>query len=136
MPVEIAQAIRLLAPQAGSLRHFHVMNRIKFHVKKGDNVEVVSGNFRGSSGKILQVLPKKQRVLIEGVRIIKKHLRKSQDNPSGKIAEREGPIHISNVRVLERGERAAGKGKGSKKKATKEKPAKSKASKTKEAKEE
>ena len=78
------------------------MKRIKFHVKKGDNVEVVSGNFRGSSGKILQVLPKKQRVLIEGVRIIKKHLRKSQDNPSGKIAEREGPIHISNVRLLER----------------------------------
>ena len=78
------------------------MNRIKFHVKKGDNVEVISGNFRGSSGKILQVLPKKQRVLIEGVRIIKKHLRKSQDNPSGKIAEREGPIHISNVRLIEK----------------------------------
>ena len=78
------------------------MNRIKFHVKKGDHVEVVSGNFRGSSGKILQVLPKKQRVLIEGVRIIKKHLRKSQDNPSGKIAEREGPIHISNVKLIER----------------------------------
>ena len=76
------------------------MSRIKFHVKKGDHVEVVSGNFRGSSGKILQVLPKKQRVLIEGVRIIKKHLRKSQDNPSGKIAEREGPIHISNVRLI------------------------------------
>ena len=44
----------------------------------------------------------KQRVLVEGVRIIKKHLRKSQDNPTGKIAEREGPIHISNVRLLER----------------------------------
>ena len=98
------------------------MNRIKHHVKKGDNVVVISGNFRGSTGKILQVLPKKNRVLIEGVRLIKKHLRKSQDNPSGKIAEREGPIHISNVRVLERGERAA-KGKGTKKKekATKEK---------------
>lgn len=81
------------------------MNRIKFHVKKGDNVEVISGNFRGSSGKILQVLPKKQRVLIEGVRIIKKHLRKSQDNPTGKIAEREGPIHISNVRVIEKQEK-------------------------------
>ncbi len=105
MPVEIAQARRRLAPQAGSLRHFHVMNRIKFHVKKGDNVEVVSGNFRGSSGKILQVLPKKQRVLIEGVRIIKKHLRKSQDNPTGKIAEREGPIHISNVRLIEKEEK-------------------------------
>lgn len=78
------------------------MNRIKSHVKKGDQVEVISGNFRGSSGKILAVFPGKQRVLVEGVRIIKKHLRKSQDNPSGKIAEREGPVHISNVRLLER----------------------------------
>jgi len=78
------------------------MNRIKFHVKKGDNVEVISGNFKGSSGKVLEVIPRKQRILIEGVRIIKKHLRKSQDNPEGKIAEREGPIHISNVRLLER----------------------------------
>ena len=57
------------------------MNRIKFHVKKGDHVEVISGNFKGSSGKILEVLPRKQRVLIEGVRMIKRHLRKSQDNP-------------------------------------------------------
>ena len=78
------------------------MNRIKCHVRKGDQVEVISGNFRGSSGKILAVLPQKQRVLVEGVRIIKKHLRKSQDNPSGKIAEREGPIHISNVKLIER----------------------------------
>jgi len=83
------------------------MNRIKFHVKKGDNVEVVAGNYKGSSGKILQVLPRKQRVLIEGVRIIKRHLRKSQDNPQGKIAEREGPIHISNVRLIERTEKKA-----------------------------
>ena len=78
------------------------MNRAKHHVKKGDNVEVIAGNFRGSSGKILQVLPRKNRVLIEGVRLIKKHLRKSQDNPSGSIAEREGPIHISNVKLIER----------------------------------
>jgi large subunit ribosomal protein L24 len=78
------------------------MNRIKCHVKKGDHVEVISGNYRGSSGRILAVLPAKQRVVVEGVRIIKKHLRKSQDNPSGKIAEREGPIHISNVRLLDR----------------------------------
>jgi len=78
------------------------MSRMKFHVKKGDEVEVISGNFRGSTGKILEVLPRKQRVLVEGVRIIKKHLRKSQDNPQGKIAEREGPIHISNVKVIER----------------------------------
>jgi large subunit ribosomal protein L24 len=78
------------------------MNRMKFHVKKGDEVEVISGNFKGSSGKILEVIPPKQRVLIEGVRIIKKHLRKSQDNPQGKIAEREGPIHISNVKLIEK----------------------------------
>ena len=56
-------------------------------------------------------MPTKQRVLIEGVRMIKKHLRKSQDNPQGTIAEREGPIHISNVKVVERDE-AHGKGKG------------------------
>ena len=111
------------------------MNRVKLHVRKGDNVEVITGNFKGSSGKVLEVIARKQRVLIEGVRMIKKHLKKSQDNPQGKIAEREGPIHISNVRVLERGEQAASKGKESKKK-TKEKPAKSKASKSKEAKEE
>ena len=96
------------------------MNRIKHHVKKGDHVEVVAGNYRGSTGKILQVLPKKNRVLIEGVRLIKKHLRKSQDNPSGKIAEREGPIHISNVKLIEREKET----KKNKSKTTKEKRAK------------
>jgi len=83
------------------------MNRVKLHIRKGDNVEVISGNFKGSSGKVLDVMVKKQRVLIEGVRLIKRHLKKSQDNPQGKIAEREGPIHISNVKVLERGERVS-----------------------------
>jgi large subunit ribosomal protein L24 len=113
------------------------MNRIKLHVRKGDNVEVISGNFKGSSGKVLEVIARKQRVLIEGVRIIKRHLKKSQDNPQGKIAEREGPIHISNVKVLEHGERAGkGKGKAKKKKATKEKTPKGKGSKEKDAKEE
>jgi large subunit ribosomal protein L24 len=111
------------------------MNRIKLHVRKGDNVEVIAGNFKGSSGKVLEVIARKERVLIEGVRMIKKHLKKSQDNPQGKIAEREGPIHISNVKVLERGEKAAAKTRG-KKKATKEKAPKSKGSKEKEAKEE
>ena len=99
------------------------MNRLKFHVKKGDNVEVIAGNFKGSSGKVLQVLGTKQRVLVEGVRIIKKHMRKSQDNPQGKIAEREGPIHISNVRLIEEKESKPAK---EKKKAKKE-PAKAKA---------
>jgi large subunit ribosomal protein L24 len=88
------------------------------HVRKGDQVEVIAGNHRGSTGKVLEVLARKQRVLVEGVRMIKRHLKKSQDNPQGKIAEREGPIHISNVKVLERTERE-GKGKGAKGKAAK-----------------
>jgi len=98
------------------------MNRLKHHVKKGDQVEVISGNSRGSTGKILQVLSRKERVLIEGVRMIKKHLRKSQDSRSGSIAEREGPIHISNVKLVERSEKAGKK--KSKTKATKEKKTK------------
>ncbi|MEP6956816.1 MAG: 50S ribosomal protein L24 [Chthoniobacterales bacterium] len=91
------------------------MNRIKLHVRKGDQVEVISGNHKGSTGTVLEVIARKERVLVEGVRMIKRHLKKSQDNPQGKIAEREGPIHISNVKVVERAERAGkGKGKGAK----------------------
>ena len=74
----------------------------KFHVKKGDQVEVISGNHKGATGKVLQVLPKKKQVIIEGVRFIKKHTRKSQDRPQGAIVEREGPLHISNVKLVEK----------------------------------
>ena len=77
-------------------------SRLSFHVKKGDTVAVISGNHKGASGKVLAVLPRKQHVLIEGVRIIKKHTRKSQDNPNGAILEKEGPIHVSNVRLVEK----------------------------------
>ena len=77
-------------------------SRLSFHVKKGDNVTVISGNHKGASGKILAVLPKKQQVLVEGVRIIKKHTRRSQDNQTGGIVEREGPIHVSNVKLVEK----------------------------------
>ena len=78
------------------------MSRQNFHVKKGDNVVVVTGNQKDATGKVLQVLPKKKQVLIEGVRLIKKHQKKSQDNPQGRIIEREGPIHISNVKIAEK----------------------------------
>jgi len=81
------------------------MNRAKTHVKKGDNVVVITGAHIGATGKILQVITKKNQVLIEGVRIIKKHQRKTQDSPQGAIVEREGPIHISNVRVAEKAEK-------------------------------
>jgi len=78
------------------------MSTVKTHVRRGDTVQVISGNHRGSSGKILLVNPTKSQVIIEGVRMIKKHQRKTQDNPNGAIIEREGPIHISNVKVVER----------------------------------
>ena len=74
--------------------------KIKTHVKKGDEVVVISGNHRGNQGKVLQVFPEKGHVLIEGVRMIKKHAAKSQDRPEGGIIEREGPIHISNVKLV------------------------------------
>jgi large subunit ribosomal protein L24 len=77
------------------------MSKLRFHVKKGDEVRVISGNHQGAAGKVLQVLPKKQQVLIEGVRLIKKTQRKSQDSPNGAIITREGPIHISNVKLVE-----------------------------------
>jgi large subunit ribosomal protein L24 len=83
------------------------MNRQNFHVKKGDQVQVITGNHKGATGKVLQVLPKKQQVLIEGVRLIKKHVRKSQDNPQGAILQREGPIHISNVKAVEQVEQTS-----------------------------
>ena len=85
--------------------------QLRFHVKKGDEVQVLSGNHRGARGKILQVLPKKQQVLIEGVRLIKKSVRKSQDNPNGAIVTREGPVHISNVKVVETKPKRTKKGK-------------------------
>jgi len=70
----------------------------KLHVKKGDDVVVLAGKEKGKSGKIIAVLVKKNRVVVEGLQMIKKHERKSQSNPNGRIAEREGSIHISNVK--------------------------------------
>jgi large subunit ribosomal protein L24 len=69
----------------------------KFHVKKGDEVVVIAGADKGKRGKIIAVNAKKQRVLVEGVRMIKRHMRKSQQHPQGAIVEREGSLHISNV---------------------------------------
>jgi large subunit ribosomal protein L24 len=88
----------------------------KTHVHAGDLVKVISGNHRGSEGKILQVNRAKHQVTIEGVRMIKKHVKRSQEQPNGAIIEREGPIHISNVKLLEKG---AGKGSDAKAKGEK-----------------
>ncbi len=69
----------------------------KFHVKRNDVVVVIAGSHKGKTGKILEVLPAKQRARIEGVAMMKRHLKKSQEHPQGTIAEREGSVHISNL---------------------------------------
>jgi len=68
------------------------------HIKKGDTVTIIAGNHRGKQGKVL--LAGTDRVIVEGVRMIKKHARRSQALPQGGIIEKEGPIHISNVKVI------------------------------------
>ena len=69
----------------------------KFHIKRGDAVVVIAGSQKGKSGKILEVLAAKQRARVEGLAMIKRHLKKSQEHPQGTIAEREGSIHVSNL---------------------------------------
>jgi len=67
------------------------------HVKKNDQVVVIAGADKGKRGRVISVLAQKQRVIVEGVRMTKKHMRKSQQNPQGAIVDREGTLHISNV---------------------------------------
>jgi large subunit ribosomal protein L24 len=69
-------------------------------LRKGDEVVVIAGDDKGSKGKILQVLREKNRVLVEGINMTKKHERKTQDNPQGAIVEREASIHYSNVKKV------------------------------------
>ena len=79
---------------------------VKSHVKKGDLVEVITGDNRGSRGVILQVIRKDTRggvrIMVEGVNFIKKSTRPTQDRPQGGFLEKEAPIHISNVKLVER----------------------------------
>ena len=77
----------------------------KRHIKKGDLVFVISGENRGESGKIIDVFPKTERVVVEGLNMIKEHVRKNQDQPQGEIVEREGTIHWSSVMHSDRYEK-------------------------------
>ena len=81
----------------------------KFHVKKGDEVVVISGTEKGKRGKIIEVLRSKERAIVEGVKMIKRHTRKNQANPQGAIIEREGSVHISNLMLAERFDARAAK---------------------------
>jgi len=74
----------------------------KFHVKRNDEVVVIAGSHKGKSGKVLEILAAKSRARIEGVAMIKRHLKKSQENPNGAIVEREGSVHVSNLQLKSR----------------------------------
>lgn len=78
------------------------MNK-KLHIKKGDSVAVLSGENKGQKGKVLEVIIAKERAIVEGVNIIKKHTKPNAQHPQGGIIEQEAPIHISNLMIVENG---------------------------------
>jgi len=69
----------------------------KTHIKQGDEVVVLTGKEKGKRGKVLELRTAKNRAVVEGLMMIKRHLKKSEEHPDGQIAEREGSIHISNL---------------------------------------
>jgi large subunit ribosomal protein L24 len=78
-------------------------HKIKFKLKKGDLVRVISGESKGQEGKIIQIDTKKQRALVEGVNLVSKHSKPNAKNPQGGIVKQEGSIHISNLMFVEGG---------------------------------
>ncbi|MEG8946811.1 50S ribosomal protein L24 [Rosettibacter firmus] len=70
-------------------------------IKKNDTVVVIAGNYKGKIGKVLKVFPDKDRVIVEGVNLRKRHTKPNQKNPQGGIIEKEAPIHVSNVMILD-----------------------------------
>jgi large subunit ribosomal protein L24 len=81
----------------------------RFHVKKDDVVVVIAGTERGKRGKVISVITGKERAIVEGVKMIKKHQRKSQQHPQGTIIEREGSVHISNLMLADKFDARAAK---------------------------
>ena len=66
-------------------------------IKKGDKVQVITGAYKGTIAEVIKVFPKENKVIVEGVNMVKKHLKSTQANPEGGIVEKEAPIHVSNV---------------------------------------
>lgn len=73
----------------------------KFHIKKDDTVKVIAGVSRGEEGKVLEVYPDKNRALVEGVNIVKRHTKPNATHPNGGIVEQEAPIHLSNLMLVD-----------------------------------
>ena len=72
----------------------------KFKIKVGDYVKVIAGSSKGSEGKVVNVIKKREKVIIESLNLVKKHIKPNSKNPQGGIEEKESPIHISNVSLI------------------------------------
>ena len=72
----------------------------KIKIKTGDNDKVITGNSKGSEGKVLKIVSEKNRLIVEGVNMVKKHMKPNAQNPQGGIIEKEAFIHVSNVSLL------------------------------------
>ena len=70
-------------------------------IKKGDRVQVLAGKDKGRQGNVLKVLPKEDRVVVEGLNMVQRHTRPSQMDPQGGIKNKEAPLHVSNVAVVD-----------------------------------
>lgn len=72
---------------------------MKLHIKKGDTIKVLAGEYKGKSGRVLGIQVEKQRATVEGLNMVKKHVKPSAENPEGGIVEKEGTIHVSNLMI-------------------------------------
>ena len=72
----------------------------RLHVRRGDLVKILSGDDKGKQGKVLEVLTGRGRAVVEGVNYVKRHMRKTQDNPKGGIVEKEAPVAVSKLAVV------------------------------------
>lgn len=73
----------------------------KLHIKKGDTVVVIAGNSKGQQGRVLEVIRKTDRAIVEGVNMMKKHTKPNAETPQGGIIEKEAPVHISNLMLVD-----------------------------------
>lgn len=78
-------------------------------IKKGDKVQVITGSYKGTVGEVLKAFPRENKVIVEGVNVVKKHMKPTQANPDGGIIEKEAKIHVSNVALYDEKAKTAGK---------------------------
>lgn len=77
------------------------MSKVKFHIRKGDTVKIISGNDKGKTGKVLEVITSNYRAIVEGANMVTKHIKPSATSPEGGIQQTEASIHLSNLMVVD-----------------------------------